>query len=180
LAFYEILESGKILHEIFKMAMTQGRKANQAGQILEVTVEGTLRGHEYYKVSPNVPKHQQQEYILNYNVLPKVYARNVFVGTGIYQTDLYVDFYIIGADNFPSGLIIECKWQESGGSVDEKFPYLNLNIQYSYPAPTIVIMGGGGMRQGALDWFKKQVDYNQNLIAVYNLDRFIAWSNKNL
>jgi len=41
-------------------------------------------------------------------------------------------------------------------------------------------MGGEGMRQKALDWFKKQVDHNQNLLAVYSLDRFIAWSNNHL
>lgn len=162
------------------MTMTQGKRANQAGQVLEVTVEGTLRAHEYYLVSPNVPKNQQREYILNSTVLPKRYSRNVYVGTGIYQTDLYVDFYIINSDKHPSGLIIECKWQESGGSVDEKFPYLNLNIQHSYPAKTIVVMGGEGMRKGALDWFKQQAGYNQNLLAVFSLDRFIAWSNNNL
>ncbi|MBG1269498.1 PD-(D/E)XK nuclease superfamily protein [Nostoc sp. WHI] len=162
------------------MALTQGGRANKSGQVLETTVEGTLRAHEYYQVSPNVPKQHQREYILNSTVLPKCYARSVYIGTGIYQTDLYVDFYVMDSVKFPSGLIIECKWQESGGSVDEKFPYLNLNIQSFYPAPTILVMGGEGMRQKALDWFKKQVDYNQNLLAVYSLDRFIAWSNNHL
>ncbi|MDZ8085650.1 MAG: hypothetical protein RMY16_08660 [Nostoc sp. DedQUE12b] len=162
------------------MALSQGGRANKSGQVLETTVEGILRAHEYYQVSPNVPKRQQREYILNSTVLPKRYARSVYIGTGIYQTDLYVDFYVIDTVKFPSGLIIECKWQESGGSVDEKFPYLNLNIQSSYPAPTILVMGGEGMRQKALDWFKKQVDHNQNLLAVYSLDRFIAWSNNHL
>jgi hypothetical protein len=41
-------------------------------------------------------------------------------------------------------------------------------------------MGGEGMRQGAINWLKKQVGSNPNLLAVYSLDRFIAWANKNL
>ncbi len=85
----------------------------------------------------------------------------------------------IGLPTSPSELIIECKWQESGGSVDEKFPYLNLNIQNSYPAPTIVVIGGEGMREGAIKWLRNQVKCNLNLLAVYSLDRFIAWANKN-
>ncbi|MEC4816888.1 MAG: PD-(D/E)XK nuclease superfamily protein, partial [Scytonema sp. PMC 1069.18] len=53
-------------------------------------------------------------------------------------------------------------------------------IQYSYPAPTIIVLGGEGMREGAIDWLKERVTDNHNLLAVYSLDRFIAWANKNL
>ncbi|MEO3707170.1 PD-(D/E)XK nuclease superfamily protein [Trichormus azollae] len=38
--------------------------------------------------------------------------------------------------SYPSGLIVECKWQNSSGSVDEKLPYVNANIENFYPAPT--------------------------------------------
>ncbi len=41
-------------------------------------------------------------------------------------------------------------------------------------------MGGKGMRQGAIDWFQRQTDSNPNLLAVYNVENFIAWANKNL
>ena len=161
--------------------MSQGAKANKSGNVLETTVEGALRGHSYFPVSPNVPKQQQLDYILNYTLLPKRYARKVYIGTGVYQTDLYVDFYVVGLSAFPSGLIIECKWQESRGSVDEKYPYLNLNIQHCYPAPSIVILGGQAMRQGAIGWFKDQVKSNKNLLAVHHsIDMFVAWANKNL
>ncbi|HAG81277.1 MAG TPA: hypothetical protein DCL61_08910 [Cyanobacteria bacterium UBA12227] len=160
--------------------MTQGAKANRAGHVLEMTVEGTLRGHGYFQLCPSVARQKHREYLLNYSLLPKRYAKHIYIGTGIYQTDLYVDFYIIDSDKLSSGLIIECKWQESGGSVDEKFPYLNLNIKNCYPDPTILVMGGKGMRQGAIDWFQKQTDCNPNLLAVYNVENFIAWANKNL
>lgn len=160
--------------------MNQGARANKSGQVLETTIEGTLQGHGYLKVGSNVPKHQQREYLLNSTLLPKRYARNVYIGTGIYQNHLYADFYVLGLSTICSGLIIECKWQQLNGSVDEKFPYLNLNIKECYPDPTIVVIAGAGRRQGAVDWFKKQVGVNQNLLAVYNLENFIAWANINL
>jgi hypothetical protein len=162
------------------MTRTQGARANKSGEILESHVETTLRAHGYFQICSSIPKKQQREFILTSTLLPQCYAKQVYIGTGIYQTDLYVDFYVVGLPAMPSGLIIECKWQESPGSVDEKFPYLNLNIQYSYPAPTIIVIGGEGMREGAIGWLKERANDNQNLLAVQNLDRFIAWANKNL
>ncbi|ARV62484.1 hypothetical protein BZZ01_31090 [Nostocales cyanobacterium HT-58-2] len=163
-----------------KMARTQGARANKSGEILESHVETTLRAHDYFQVSSQRPKKLQRDFLLNSIFLPKRYAKQVYIGTGIYQTDVYVDFYVVGLSAMPSGLIIECKWQESGGSVDEKFPYLNLNIQHSYPAPTIIVIGGEGMREGAIDWLKARVTDNHNLLGVHSLDRFIAWANKHL
>lgn len=160
--------------EGFSMTMTQGARANKSGNILEGNIEAVLNGHNYFQIGNHVTK----EFLLTATLLPKRYAKQVYIGAGIYQTALKVDFYVVGLSANPSGLIIECKWQESGGSVDEKFPYLNLNIQNSYPAPTIVVIGGEGMREGAINWLRQQVKYNRNLLGVYSLDRFIAWANK--
>ncbi|MEH1822850.1 MAG: PD-(D/E)XK nuclease superfamily protein [Nostoc sp.] len=158
------------------MALTQGGRANKSGNILEANVEAILHGHNYFQVGNYV----QKEFILNATLLPKRYGKEVYIGTGIYHTYLKVDFYVVGSSAMPSGLIFECKWQESPGSVDEKFPYLNMNIENYYPAPTIVILGGEGMREGASKWLKARVNDNHNLLAVYSLDRFIAWSNNHL
>ncbi|WP_017319212.1 PD-(D/E)XK nuclease superfamily protein [Mastigocladopsis repens] len=160
--------------------MTPGGRANQSGNVLERTVEGTLSGHGYNLVSDNLPKKQRLGYLINCTSLSKRYARQVYIGPGIYGTDIYVDFYIIGSAAIPSGLIIECKWQQSGGSVDEKLPYVNLNIQNCYPAPAIVLIDGGGMKPKAITWLRTQVAHNQNLLAVHNLSTFIAWTNNHL
>ncbi|MGD1875125.1 MAG: PD-(D/E)XK nuclease superfamily protein [Mastigocoleus sp.] len=162
------------------MTMTQGARANKSGGILERHVETTLRTHDYFQLGCRVPRKQQREFMLNSILLPKHYAKQVYIGSGIYQTDIYVDFFVVGLPGMSSGMIIECKWQESEGSVDEKFPYLNLNIQNSYPAPTIIVIGGEGMRDGSVRWLKERVRDNHNLIGVYSLDRFIAWTGKNL
>ncbi|BAZ25144.1 hypothetical protein NIES4073_60480 [Kalymmatonema gypsitolerans NIES-4073] len=162
------------------MTRTQGGRANQSGNVLERTVEGTLLGHGYELIGGNVLKKQRLGYLINSTSLTKRYARQVYIGPGIYGTDIYVDFYIIGSATIPSGLIIECKWQQTGGSVDEKLPYVNLNIQNCYPAATIVLIDGGGMKPKAITWLKSQVTQNQNLLAVHNLSTFIAWTNNNL
>ena len=160
--------------------MTQGGKAVRTGNVLMSTVEGALRGHGYVLVGDRLPKKKRLGSLLTSNSLPKRYAREVYVGQGIYSTDIYVDFYIIGSNAIPSGLIIECKWQQSGGSVDEKLPYINLNIQTCYPAPAVVLIDGGGMKPGSITWLKSQVIHNQNLLEVHSLTSFIRWANNTL
>lgn len=160
--------------------MTQGGRAAKSGNVLESTVEGTLLGHRYISLDEDLPKKQRLGFLLSSSNIPKRYARQVYIGPGIYGTDIYVDFYIIGSSSISSGLIIECKWQQSGGSVDEKLPYVNLNIQKCYPAPAVVLIDGGGMKPGSISWLTKQVVFNPNLLAVHTLASFIAWSNNNL
>ncbi|MBD2507006.1 hypothetical protein H6G91_06950 [Nostoc muscorum FACHB-395] len=160
--------------------MTQGARAVTSGNVLEKAVEGTLLGHGYVQVGFDLPKKQRLACLLSSNHIPKRYARQVYIGAGIYGSYIYVDFYIIGATSVSSGLIIECKWQQTSGSVDEKLPYLNLNIQNCYPAQAVVLIDGGGMKPQAVSWLGKQVSFNQNLLSVHNLSSFIAWSNNNL
>jgi hypothetical protein len=160
--------------------MTQGARAVTSGTVLENTVEGALLGHRYVQVGLDLPKKQRLEYLLSSNSQPKRYIKQAYIGQGIYGSDIYVDFYIIGAASLTSGLIIECKWQQTSGSVDEKLPYLNLNIQNCYPAQTIVLIDGGGMKPQAISWLNKQVNFNQNLLAVHDLSSFIVWANNNL
>ena len=159
--------------------MTQGARAVSSGNVLEKTIEGTLLGHGYSLVGCDIPKKQRLGFLLSCNNLQKRYARQVYIGQGIYDTDIYVDFYIVGSSLISSGLIIECKWQQTGGSVDEKLPYLNLNIQYCYPVPAIVLIDGGGMKPKAVTWLSAQTALNQNLLAVHDISSFVKWSNNN-
>ena len=162
------------------MNITQGGQANKSGKILETTVGGTLAGHGYKNLGDKIKKKQRLESLLACTDCSKRYATQVHIGKGIYSTDIFVDFYIIGSVTHPLGLIIECKWQSGSGSVDEKLPYLNANIENCYPAPTIVLIDGGGMKEGAVNWLKTQVDHNHNLLGVFELTSFINWARNNL
>ncbi len=74
---------------------------------------------------------------------------------------------------------MESKWQEIGGSVDEKFPYLVDNIYQLYPCPTIIVYGGKGAKRGAIDWLRRQAD-GTHLVAVLSLEEFLTWTLRNL
>ncbi len=160
--------------------MSQGGRAVISGNALERTVETILQVHGYIEICRELPKKRRRDWLIYSTGSPKRYAKQVYIGSGIYGTDIYVDFYIFNAVAFATGLIIECKWQQSGGSVDEKLPYLNLNIQACYPSPAVVLIDGEGMKKGAINWLTRQVDSNPNLLAVHNLSHFMIWANKHL
>lgn len=132
-----------------------GRAANRAGQTAEQVIGVVLRsrGVAYY------PQHP--------------------ICFGIYGTTIKADFYIPKLAGFPDGLAIESKWQDVGGSADEKLPYLVENILFCYPCPTIIVIDGGGFREGAIVWLRTKVDGAQ-LRAVYTLAEFVSWSNRTL
>ena len=82
---------------------------------------------------------------------------------------------------------IECKWQQTSGSVDEKFPYLYLNCIEKMPEENIiVVVDGSGAKHGAVEWLKNAAErklYTGELnrgknIRVMNLAEFLAWANR--
>ena len=104
------------------------------------------------------------------------FDQQVAVGDSIYKPQkLRADFVVRNLVWFPRGLAIESKWQDSAGSIDEKFPYLALNIQTRYTVPAIVIVAGGACRAGALEWLRDQCD-GERLVDVFHLEEFISWA----
>lgn len=74
---------------------------------------------------------------------------------------------------------IECKYQKSAGSVDEKLPYLYLNAVFRYPEKEVIILiEGDGFKKGAKEWLKEQVNKNwlnfrkNKKITVANFEEF--------
>jgi hypothetical protein len=61
--------------------------------------------------------------------------------------------------------------------VDEKYPYLVLNIQMQYQSPTILVLDGGGYKKGAERWVRSQAGHG-NLLHVLNMNEFATWVNK--
>lgn len=134
---------------------TQGAQANKTGKVAERMIEGMLRQLGY---APVVGR---------------------FIGTGIYDTPIHADILIERAPGFAHGLIIESKWQSSGGSVDEKYPYLVANIRYCYPCPVIILADGSGARPGSIRYLKSQID-GDHVYAVFTLKELVTWCNRNL
>lgn len=106
------------------------------------------------------------------------FTRQAQIGWTIYGGSLCVDFLVTNAAGFPAGLIIESKWQDVGGSADEKFPYLVANLRAAQ-LPSVIVIHGGGQRDGAIAWLRSQVD-GEKIIAAFALEEFISWAYRSL
>ncbi len=149
--------------------MKQGTRANYTGNRLEQFVETTLSSLGYTFIDKK--KFKAAKYLEQ-----PIYTKQYFLGTNIYNTKIYCDFVLYHPNKHPECLVIECKWQQSGGSVDEKYPYLILNIQHKYPHKTMLVLDGGGYKKGAENWMRSQV--GNNLLAVMNMSEFQTYANK--
>lgn len=163
------------------MARTQGGAANHQGNVLERTVVPTFEAHGFEVVAYSAwlknPANYGTELLLKH--VPY---------TNIYGARGYTEFLAKSA-RLELNVRIECKWQQSSGSVDEKFPYLYLNCIETMPETDIIIIaGGGGMRSGALPWLKEAVrqkrymlpDAPKKNVQVFSIDEFLQWANKTL
>lgn len=163
---------------------TGGLRAERTGQTAEAAILGALLGRGYLECSAATLAAPAVQAPL-FGRTPtqrepaRLVARQYPVGTSIYGTPLAADFVVAGAPGFPQGLAIESKWQHASGSVDEKLPYLVLNIRAGYTVPAIVVADGGGHRPEALHWLRAQVDAT-HLLGVFSLVEFLAWANRNL
>lgn len=149
--------------------MAKSNLANQTGGNLESFVDSAIRTQGYRQVDDR----ELEAYIVNEK--PGYYARQVKLGTGIYGTGIQADF-VVYRESTKQPLIIECKWQQSGGTADEKLPFLVANVRERYPYPTCVVIDGPGFRAGAVAWLKQQKD--SKLVAVLQMQEFQTWVNK--
>lgn len=150
---------------------SQGGRANLTGNRLERFVEHTLIDLGY---QPLIKRNERTLDFLTKQERP-VYARQVVIGQSIYETRLRCDFVVRHPEKHKEPLIIEAKWQEASGSIDEKYPFLVLNIKQRYPHPTVVLLDGGGYKSGAEQWLRAQV--RDNLMAVFSMSEFQRWVN---
>jgi len=150
-----------------------GQQANVTGNTLERFAERLLQDNGYLEFTGN----RKQLFDSRANVGGKQYAQQVPCGTSIYESPRKCDFLIINKAKFPNDLIIECKWQQSNGSVDEKYPFTLFNI-IKIGVPTIILLDGGGYKRTAMEWLKKQTSPERALIGVYNMSEFQALVNR--
>lgn len=77
----------------------------------------------------------------------KVYEE-VNVGTSIIGKQRRVDLFVLHPESRVA-LAIECKYQDSSGTADEKIPY-TLQDLAALRMPAAVVYGGGGFSEGVL------------------------------
>lgn len=154
----------------YKKRTTDATTANRTGNSLESFIENLLNHNGYGQV----PWHRFEA---AKSLGQPVYARQMPIAQSIYNTQLKADFILYHPERWKEGLIIEAKWQQTGGTTDEKYPYFVLNIQQKHPCKTIIILDGEGYRPTARGWLKSQV--GNNLLHVFNMAEFNAWANRN-
>jgi len=150
-----------------------GKQANLTGNALEIFVKDSLIRCGYTEFW----NHKKSLFENKEFIEGKQYAKQVPCGLSIYGTKRQCDFLVMNKEKFPEGLIIECKWQQSSGSVDEKYPFTVLNIE-KIGVPTIILIDGGGYKAAALEWLREQVSPEKSLIGVYTMSEFQIAMNK--
>jgi hypothetical protein len=156
----------------------QGTLANDSGNLLEQTVKTVLS-------SKGLKKLRYREWLKN----PEAFGKELLLFnvpfTSIYDHKGSTEFRLL-SDRYSLDIRIECKWQQSAGSVDEKLPYLYLNCIEAMPEKHIIILiDGDGWKSGAIPWLKKVVEEKKytsetskdKTIQVMNLKEFITWAN---
>lgn len=158
------------------MPRTQGNRANSSGNVLEQTVVSTFKAKGFevvkYRAWLSCPEQYGTELLLE-----NVPYQNIYGHPG--KTE-----FLLKSQKHRLEIRIECKWQQTAGSVDEKFPYLYLNCINSMPEEKIIIIiDGGGYRDGALQWLKNMIhdglyqNGDQKDIRVFSLVEFMSWAN---
>jgi len=158
--------------------MAKGKSANITGNQLEVAVQTVLSNKgfeiEMYRKWGKNPEKYGKELLL----------KNVPFQT-IYGHKGNTEFLLI-SEKYGLRIRIECKWQQSAGSVDEKLPYLYLNTIEAMPEKDIIILiDGDGFKTGAKSWLRNAVkeklyttDENKSTnVMVFSLAEFFTWAN---
>lgn len=138
--------------------------ANRTGSQLEQTVAALLRQAGYDWV-PTAPL-----FFALRDMGQAIYARQCETGRDIYGKRRRVDFILYHPVKWPESLVIQCKWQASSGSVEEKYPFEVLSINLD-GIPAIIVLDGGGYSDGAATWLRGQAGKNR-LLHVFSLGDF--------
>lgn len=146
---------------------SSGTKANKTGNRLQKFVEEILRERGYAEFW----NYKHQAFDQRKTIGGKQFMKQLPVGKTIYDTERICDFFVVNKDKFANDLIIECKWQQSTGSVDEKYTYLVFNI-VKLGVPTVILLDGDGYKPAAKLWLKEQVNPNGALIGVWDMKEF--------
>ena len=148
---------------------TGGAVANKSGARLENFVAGKLedRGYRFVPVS---------KFYTDSMLEQPIYTTQFEVGKSIYGKKRIVDLILYHPKLYPDSLCIQCKWQASSGSVDEKYPYEVLTIAQN-DLDTIIVLDGGGYSVGAKQWLINQSGKNR-LIHVMDSGEFSRFASK--
>ena len=123
--------------------MVRGSRANKRGRTLENTVADILdeECEEYQEIS-------HTRFFALRELKQPIFAQQCYIGSDVYGKRRRVDFIIYHPTRWPRCLVIQCKWQASSGSIEEKYPFEVLSIQLN-EFETIIVQDGNGYSKDA-------------------------------
>jgi hypothetical protein len=151
-----------------------GSRANTSGNTLEASIGAVIQSKGFEVVNYKLWEKNKDRYgkeLLLCNVpYETIYGHNG-------KTE-----FVLLSEVDELEIRIECKWQQSAGSVDEKYPYLYMNCMQMPEEHIFIIIDGGGAKDGAVEWLRSApINYPCNKsITVFNLVEFLTWANKML
>jgi len=155
-----------------KTPCIQGQRAVLSGKILEGMIESMLLNSGYKKIE----KLDLAENLIQVKPNEKWFCRQYNRIKGIYNVNLRIDFFLMSPEKYPDGLAIEVKFQKVGGSVDEKYPFVILNmfeIFQQHNIKSVLFLEGKGYRKCALTWCLKQ--NCEVLTVIEGMENIISW-----
>jgi hypothetical protein len=152
--------------------MTDGAKAARTGMNFKAQIRTTLTSNGFTEITVQAMQERLASMTENTIVYDgKFFAMNVHIGTDIYTCPWKADFVAV---NGTTVRILHVRWQQVGGSVDQKFPFFVENARrLNYKS--IFILGGDGFKQGARKWLQNQK--NARIIEVFTEEEFQEWAN---
>lgn len=127
---------------------------------------GDLLAEDYLEVSP-------YRFFALRTLRQPIFAAQCAVGEDIYGKSRRVDFILYHPKRWADCLVIQCKWQASSGTVEQKFPFEVLSIEKN-PYATLIVLDGGGYSDGAEKWLAAQAG-NGKLLHVLDLGDIIRF-----
>lgn len=143
--------------------MNQGKRANRSGEQLADFVKNRLDDYGYVQVS-------RSRFFALCDLGQPIYALECPAGETLYGGQRKVDVILYHPVKWADCLVIECKWQSDGGSVDQKYPYAVLSTNMN-PQPAIFILDGEGYSRRSSEWLKSQAG-NGKILYVMNQGEF--------
>lgn len=161
-------------NSIPKKKLTQGAQANLNGKIFETLFLPIFEQKGYTIISQSEAKQKTK------SQLPKKVVIKQAAYTTIYGHPGKTEMLII---NGKRRIRVENKYQRVAGSVDEKFVFTLLNAIEAYPEKEIIIVvDGGGYKEGARQWLVEKVNSNWlnfksrgKDIKILNMMEFVQW-----
>lgn len=140
----------------------QGQESNLAGKLCEKAIEDAFKARGIHVVSGKIMNLAGGD-LFEQRLLIK---RVPFIS--LYGARSHTEFVYQHAGGLR--VRIECKRQETKGSVDEKFPYMVENAKYYMPESYIwFVIEGIGARAKAISWMKNAVKATEKTIRVFNV-----------